>query len=124
MSVCETSLIKKGAVFNGTTVTKDNLDLSEAHLVYTFYHSTGDRYGNTEGDKTETLVDGGPNAFVTSTGGNSWFTRNALSNYGLALDSAYPFDLTTLQTIGTQDAYKTVAYLERAIMSKQEHIRR
>lgn len=109
-AAAESSLIRKGATINGTTATSSSVDLSERHLAYFLYHTVSDDFGNNTGDYTE-------GSEGSDSGGNDYFTVNAVNNFGLANESSYPYaDMST--AISSSKEYDTVASLSHCYFIK------
>lgn len=84
IGMAEANLIRKGLASN-------NIDLSELHLAYFFYHTVADPLGNTAGDSTKALLDS-----YLDQGGNSAFTTFALASWiGAADESKAPYEAAT-----------------------------
>lgn len=100
IGMAEANLVKKGLAGN-------NLDLSELHLAYFFYHTVTDPLGNTAGDSTKALLDS-----YLNQGGNSAFTTFALASWiGAADESKAPYGAATSEdyalnsSLAFDDAY-------------------
>ena len=79
--------VEASLIMNSDKYTNTNLDLSERHLAYFFYHTAADPLGLTAGDQTE-IGDGKLNAGYLQTGGNHAFTTMALTNWISGADEA------------------------------------
>lgn len=124
IGAAEASLIKKGAIVNGVQATAGNLDLSERHLNYFFYHSVTDPLGNTLGDKTENTSSDS----YLQVGGNSDYTAFALADWiGMADESVAPYiNSSTMPDLAPALAYQDAAHLQNAYwinMSDQQAVK-
>ena len=104
-SAAETSLIKKGLK------TKNNVDLSEAHLAYYFYNTFPDFYGNTKNDKTNPL-----DSVFYNNGGNHILTIHGIDNFGFADETVFPYgQIENAENYSSQThQYKTSYILKNA----------
>ena len=100
IGMAEANLVKKG-------LATSQIDLSELHLAYFFYHTVADPLGNTIGDSTKALLDS-----YLNQGGNSAFTTFALASWiGAADESKAPYEAATSesyalnQSLAFDDAY-------------------
>lgn len=102
----EQSLVYKGLADPG------QLDLSEAHLLYFFYHSVTDPLGNTAGDGNSNIS----SLDFLSVGSNTIFSTFALAGWlGAAGEGAAPFEELTEETIyDPSKAYADTAHLQNA----------
>ena len=102
----EQSLLRKGYK------TPDELDLSEAHLAYFFYHSTEDPLGLTQGDGNRNIS----SSNFLAVGSNTIFSTFALAGWvGAANESIAPFeDLNAGSIYPASLAYADEAHLQNA----------
>ena len=94
LASAESSLLAQNeTICGGTAINNDNLDLSELHLAYFFYHSSPDPLGLTNADYTEEFAHMFEDVDWLTVGGNSCFTTFALAAWrGGALESVVPYE--------------------------------
>lgn len=115
--MAETSLLKKGEPVFGLNLTKAELDLSERHFSYFFYHSQPDPLENTTGDRTQNLL--ADTRSYLDVGGNHIFSTFALANrIGMAKEEiALWEEILASGTDGT-DLDSSLAYENSAVLNQ------
>lgn len=108
VGAAETYAIKKGLKVDGTTAST-SLNLSESHLAYYLYNTSANALNTTYGDATTIKS---RNYDYRSFGGDTDMAIQAMMNFGLALETSYPYSTTSFSTSGQ---YDTVLRLTNAI---------